>query len=255
VSTIDSSGVYYFTQVPDGNYVINAIPIEPGGYMPTYFGDVMTWEQATQILLGTADNPYNIHLIPAGAYNSGGGSASGQINTGKIANSLIDKITMTLLDVNYHPISFSRVNTVGEFDFPSLDYGTYYLHPEMAGISSDTVKIELTAAIPHVDVIMTFTGNRITGTGDYLMNNENVFVYPNPVSDQLNVAINLKRSAVIRFDVCTVAGQTVYTTTRPAGSGKSIFSLPFSQMMDGMYIVKVYSEDGINVVKRVIKSR
>jgi PKD repeat protein len=255
VSTIDSNGVYYFTKVPDGTYVINAIPVTPAGYLPTYYGDVVTWEQATPLTLGNPNNPYNIHLVAAGTYNPGGGSASGHINTSKIANNLIDKITMTLMDVNKIPIAYCRVSSGGGFDFASLDYGTYYLHPELAGITSDTVRIELTATKPHVDIIMTFTGNRITGTGDNLMNNENVFVYPNPVNEQLNVAVNLRRSAVIRIDVCTLAGQTVYTTTRPAGTGKSIFSLPFSQMTEGMYIVKVYSDGGVNSVIRVIKSR
>jgi len=255
VSTIDSSGVYYFTQVPDGNYVINAIPIEPGGYLPTYYGDVITWEQATQIPLGTADNPYNIHLIPAGAYNPGGGSASGQINTGKIANSLIDKITMTLLDVNYHPISFSRVNTAGAFDFPSLDYGTYYLHPEMAGISSDIVKIEITPAKPHVDVIMTFTGTHILGTGDITAGLAMIMVYPNPVIDQMTLSINLPASNVIQIDICTITGQVVYSTLKPVLEGQTKIIVPFSELNEGMYIVKIHSEDGINVVKRVIKSR
>ncbi len=254
-SMIDSSGVYYFTQVPDGDYVINAIPILPSGYLPTYYGDVITWEQATHILLGVPNNPYNIHLVLAGSLVPGPGSVSGQINAGKISNSMIDKITMTLMDTNRNPISFSRVNTNGEFDFPALDYGTYYLHPEMAGITSDIVIIEITPAKPHVDVIMTFTGTRILGIGDIRTGKEKVFIYPNPVTDLLNVSFDLQRSTVIRIDVYTIKGQVVYTTSKHVNKGQSTVDLPFSGLNEGIYIVKIHSDDGINIVKRVIKSR
>ena len=255
VSVIDSNGVYYFTQVPDGNYVINAIPEIPSGYIPTYYGDVITWELATPILLGTANNPYNIHLVEAGTYSPGGGSVSGHIYTGKTANNLIDKITMTLFDVNKHPIGFSRVSTVGEFDFSSLDYGTYYLHPQLTGVTCDTVMIQITPDKPHVDVVMTFTGSQILGTGNIKVKSESVTVYPNPVTDQLKISINLQSSTDIKIVVSTIAGQTLFTTTRSVGSGQSTFSIPFSGFTEGMYIVKINSEDGINVVKRVVKSR
>lgn len=255
ISTIDSSGVYYFTQVADGNYVIHAIPIEPVGYLPTYYGDVITWEQATNILLSQPNNPYNIHLVAADSMVSGPGSASGQINTGKITSSMIDKITMTLLDVNYHPVSFSRVLTDGGFDFSALGYGTYYLHPELAGITSDLVKIEISAAKPHVDVIMTFTGDRILGIDNIKSGTETITIYPNPVTDQLMMSINLKTSDVIRIDVCIITGQVVYTIEKNINAGQSTVNLPFSRLNDGMYFVRIHSEDGINVAKRVIKSR
>ena len=162
---------------------------------------------------------------------------------------------MTLLDVNYHPISFSRVNTAGAFDFPSLDYGTYYLHPEMAGISSDIVKIEITPAKPHVDVIMTFTGTHILGIGDINAGIAAVMIYPNPVTDQLTISINLMlpiRSALIfvrSTDSCS------FNCEKWSIQGQTKIIVPFSGLNEGMYIVKIHSEDGINVVKRVIKSR
>lgn len=159
------------------------------------------------------------------------------------------------MDANKNPISFSRVNTNGEFDFTTLDYGIYYLHPEMAGITSDIVMIEITAANPHVDVIMTFTGSRILGTGDIGTGKEKVFIYPNPATDLLKVTIDLQSSTVIRIDVCTIKGQVVYTTAKYVNEGQSTVDLPFSGLNDGIYAVKIHSDDGINIVKRVIKSR
>jgi hypothetical protein len=102
---------------------------------------------------------------------------------------------------------------------------------------------------------MTFTGSQILGTGNIKVKSESVTVYPNPVTDQLKISINLQSSTDIKIVVSTIAGQTLFTTTRSVGSGQSTFSIPFSGFTEGMYIIKIYSEDGINIVKRVIKSR
>lgn len=255
VSTIDSNGVYYFTQVPEGNYVILGIPVEPAGYLPTYFGDGITWEQATVIALGQPNNPYNIHLVAANPINSGDGSASGHINNGKFAESLINKIMMILLDANQHAIGFSRVTDNGSFDFSGLGYGTYYLHPEIAGITSDLVKIEISASKPHAEVVMTFTGDRILGINDNTAVINTVTLYPNPVTDQLTVSVLLKASTTVRIDIFTITGEMIYSGVNDAPEGRSAFLVPFTGLTEGMYVVKIHSEDGINVVRRVIKSR
>ncbi|MEI7662822.1 MAG: PKD domain-containing protein, partial [Bacteroidota bacterium] len=77
VSPIDSNGVYYFTLVPDGNYYILAIPFDSNGFLPTYYGNVISWQQASLISLGTPANPYNISLVPSDQMTGGPGSASG----------------------------------------------------------------------------------------------------------------------------------------------------------------------------------
>ena len=253
VSTIDSNGVYYFIQVPDGNYVINAIPKAPDGYLPTYFGDVITWEQATQITLGTANNPYTINLVPAGALVPGSGSASGQINTGKTSISLIDKITMTLLDINKNPISFSRVSSSGAFDFPSLDFGTYYLHPEITGITSELVMIEITPAKPHADVIMTFTGNSIIGINNLLKGINSCIVYPNPVNDNVNVSFKTSEPMLLSFEIINMTGDIVLRVQKHLETGSNSITLSTGSLDSGIYSLRISSNEGFNLTKKLVK--
>jgi PKD repeat protein len=253
-STIDSNGVYFFTLVPDGNYMIFAIPDSSETYLPTYYGDAIEWEEATLITLGTPVNPYDIHLVLAAAMTPGPGSASGHINAGKLPGSMIDKITMTLQDANHHAISFSRVNSGGEFHFPTLDYGTYYLHPEMAGITSDLVRIEITASKPHVDVVMTFTGNHINGTGD-LNEGEEILIYPNPVTDKLLMSFGFQSSSEMQIQVCKITGEVISTITRHADPGRTVISIPFADYSYGFYLLRIRTDSGINISKKVVKTK
>jgi PKD repeat protein len=80
LSSCDTNGVYYFTLVPDGTYYIYAIPIEPTGYLPTFYGNVLHWENAPLIHPGQSAGPYDINLIAANTYNTGNGSIHGIIS-------------------------------------------------------------------------------------------------------------------------------------------------------------------------------
>lgn len=252
----DSNGVYIFNQVPDGRYVIFADDYnEQNKYLRTWYRDTFMWDQATEIVLGEPTNPYNFHLVPLGSPVPGPGLISGQINSETIPNQILANINMILMDSNLKPISLSPVSAVGQFVFPSLDYGTYYLHPEEMGFYGDIVKVEISSSNPHGEIVMTLTGHQILGTENLQSVTETVLIYPNPVTDQLTISINLKASGKISIDVFTINGQLVFTTSENANSGLSRTTLPFSGLNEGMYIVKIHSEEGFNVVRRVIKSR
>jgi PKD repeat protein len=257
ITIIDSNGVYIFDQVPDGKYVISVVKdfFIPEGYLLTWYGDVFMWEQATEIVLDETNKPYNIHLVPIGSPVPGPGLISGQINSEFLPSQILGQVKMILMDANMKPISVYPLDTTGEFTFSSLDYGIYYLHPEEMSLYGDIVKVEITEAKPHGEVVMTLTGNHILGTGNLQTKAETVLIYPNPVTDQLTISINLMASNKISIDVWTISGQVVLTMSKNVSQGLSTVTLPFTGLAEGMYIVKIHSDEGINVVKRVIKSR
>jgi PKD repeat protein len=256
VSTIDSNGVYIFNQVPDGKYVISAESLViPDEYMRTWYIDVFMWDQATEIVLGEPSNPYNIHLVPLGSPVPGPGLISGRINSETLPNQLLASVNMILMDSNLKPIALCPVSVTGQFVFPSLDYGTYYLHPELMGFYGDIVKVEISSSKPHGEIVMTLTGHQILGIENLQTKAEAILIYPNPVTDQLTISFNLKASNKISIDVFTINGQLILSRVNNVTSGISSITLPFSALNEGMYILKIHSEDGINIVRRVIKSK
>jgi hypothetical protein len=255
VCNIDSNGVYYFTMVPDGNYLVYAIPIDSNGYLSTYFGNVLNWEVATIIPLGEPNNPYKIYLIPAGNMPVGPGSIGGQVNVVNIKSSMLDKMTMLLQDEAGKTISFDRVSESGSFTFPTLAYGTYYLHAEMAGITSDYVKVILSAVKPYADVVMTFTGKNILGINDIHAELEAGVIYPNPSTDKFNLELNLTEAVTVKVEIFNQTGQVISSMIKSLGSGQTILTLSTVQMATGFYTLRISTDKGINLTRKLMITR
>jgi PKD repeat protein len=255
VCNIDSNGVYYFTLVPGGNYLVYAIPADSNGYLPTYYGNVLDWEVATIIPFGEPDNPYNIYLIPAGNMPVGPGSIGGQVNMGNLKSSMMDKITMLLQDEAGKTISFDRVSVSGSFAFPTLSYGTYYLHAEMSGITSDYVKVILTAEKPHADVVMTFAGKKILGINNKHPELEAGVIYPNPSTDKFNLELNLTEAVTVKVEIFSQTGQLTSSMIRSPDPGKTVLTLSTADMAPGFYTLRITSDKGINLTRKLLITR
>ena len=253
VTPLDSNGVYYFTQVPDGSYYIMAIPFDSAGYLPTYYGNTIDWEQATLVTFGTPANPYDIHLVPCGIMMPGPGSTSGQINTGDVISSLTDKINMIIMNEQGTPIGFTRVSESGAFGFPSLAYGTYFLRPEMPGVTSDVVKIVLSAANPHADVVMTFLGNNIMGIEGKGSPVNTWSVYPNPVADRLNVSLGLEHGSSVTVELFDSMGRLVSATDNTLATGSNTLNINTSSLNAGIYTLRIRNNGSINISTKVVK--
>jgi PKD repeat protein len=252
---IDSNGVYYFTLVPDGNYYIMAIPFDSNGYLPTYYGNTISWEQATLVSLGTPNNPYNINLVPSNQMTPGPGSTSGQINMGDVSSSMVDKINMILLNDQNQPIGFSSVSAAGTFGFPTMAYGTYYLHAEMPGVTSDYVMITLSAEKPHADVVMTFSGNSILGIGNKVSVVDSYSVYPNPVTDHLTINIDMKQDVVANAELYNMTGQLVVKSQAILNQGNNTVRIHTAALQSGIYSLRIYANEGMILSTKVVKTR
>jgi len=256
VFPIDSNGVYYFTMVPNGNYYILAIPFDSAAYLPTYYGNALTWQQATVINLGTANNPYNINLLASGNMTNGPGSATGQINMDQLKSTfLVDKVSMILMNAQGTAIGFTNVSITGEFGFPTLAYGTYYLHPEMPGITSDNVMIELTPEKPNTQVTMTFVGNSILGMKEEISMVSSWNVYPNPVNDKVSVDLDIKQSSTVQADIYDLTGHLLVMKQFALTHGGNHFELAVSSLPTGIYSLRIHSAEGMNLVVKLIKTK
>ncbi len=251
---IDSAGVYYFEYVPQGNYVIWALPFDSmGGYLPTFYGDVIYWEQATVVNLGVPQNPYNIHLLQATDLLSGPGGINGQINPG-LKSASADKITMLLMNEQGQPVGYRRVNASGSFDFSALSYGTYYLKAELPGVTSDVVKVVIDAANPFASVVMTFTGNGILGINDPVEFVKEFITYPNPVNDLVNISLKMTSAAQVTVGLINLGGQMVKNGSYKLERGENRITLDLSGIASGLYTLRITSPEGISLTQKLVKT-
>jgi PKD repeat protein len=254
ISNVDSNGVYYFPMVPLGDFYLYAIPLTSADYLPTYWGDVLYWEDAPVIHLGVPANPYTINLAPATDMMEGNGTINGQINlTGLKSSAILGKIVVLLMNSDGKTISYFKVSDQGSFAFPSLAYGTYYLKAEIAGVKSDVVMVVLSPDKPQATVVMTFTGTRILGINEVLQPANTFKIYPNPVTDAANIAMHLSESAEISVRLVNLTGQQVFYLDKKMAAGNSVVTIPVSDLPPGMYTVCIISGNGKLYTAKLIR--
>jgi PKD repeat protein len=255
VSIVDSMGYYFFSSVPDGQYYIYAIPILPENYLPTYYGDVLTWQTATLVVLGQPNNPYNINVIAAGDMMPGNGNINGQVNMGGLKSTSLDMVTMLLMDSEGTAIGYYKLDVQGDFTFPQLSFGTYYLRAEIPGVTSDLVTVILSADNPTATVNMTFTGNRVLGIKDELSMVTSWALYPNPVSDNLTVSLEMKEYTQAEVSIYNLSGQKSWSRSETLNVGTNRIVIPVTSLSPGLYYLKIKSADGLQLTAKFIKTK
>jgi PKD repeat protein len=253
LSIIDSMGIYSFPYVPQGNFVVWVIPTDSSNYLPTYYGDVITWQQATVITLGTPNNPYNIHLVQGTGGSDGPGGINGHINTGGLKSGLSDKIRMILMNEQGIPLKFRNVSTSGDFDFSTLGYGVYFLRAELPGCPSDVIRVELTSETPVVNIIMTYNGKHILGVNEHPNTISSLESYPNPFKESLTLNISSKENAAIRISLCDLTGREAISTSYNLVKGNNSIRINTASLQTGMFLLRINAGDGPNVIQKLLK--
>ncbi len=254
IAILDLAGVYVFPMVPQGNYLIYAIPLSVG-YIPTYYGNTLNWQNATVVQLSSPNNPYNINLIQSNVYAAGPGSIGGQITQGDFSGSLIDKVTMLLKDEFGNTILYSQVDPSGIFDFSQLAYGTYYLYAEMAGCETQPMKIVISETVPDAHMMLTMSGNSILDRDDKQISLDAGVVYPNPVKQDAQITVRLTSASDLVVGLYNMTGQLVYTKTEALNVGETIVLIPASQLTDGIYMLKIYTREGTILTRKLVKTK
>jgi PKD repeat protein len=255
VAMLDPSGVYVFPYVPNGEFLLYAVDFNFSNYLPTYYGDVINWEDATMISLGQANNPYNINMVNATSTPLGGnGTISGQITNSAVKSAgFLDKINMLLFDENKVAIGYTSVSADGEFNLDNLEMGLYYLYPELSGVSAQFIKVELSAEQPDVQVYMTFSGGSITGIDNPEQIIEIGEIFPNPVGDQLNININSKQLQEVMLSITGIDGQVYATSRVHLNSGNDQIRMNVDDLPRGMFILHIAGNHQVNLNKKFIR--
>lgn len=256
VAMIDSAGVYYFPMVPQGNFIIYAIPFIQG-YMPTYYGNTLYWQSSAIVSLGIPNNPYNIQLIAAnlGGIAAGTGTISGQISQGDFRSSLVDKITMLLSDQSGNLIKYCQVSSTGQFEFPALALGTYHLHAELAGCSSQDIEITITEENPSAEVNLTLSGHSILGVYDVQPPSFTGTISPNPAGNDLIIYLYSESNTRVNTQVYSLTSRLMIADARDINSGNSRIVVPVDKLIPGMYIVNIFTGNGLKITRKLIISR
>jgi PKD repeat protein len=252
---VDTSGIFIFPYIPAGSYVLYAVPGNTSGYMPGYYGDVMHWSEAQLVFSGNGGEMFLINLPPSrSATLTGTASISGVILTDPVAPQRVQEIKILVHNESLEPISFVPVSPEGYFYLEGLEPGTYYLYPELSGVNSSYMRIDILAIAPEVQVSMTFTGNAILGLEDEAAETGIGHPFPNPVADRLYIPTDLPAASSLRVTVYEITGRMIDDRMVSAPAGESEVVLPAGHWTPGIYFVSVLNPDtGVNTAWKIVR--
>lgn len=257
VSVIDSMGSYQFTGVLPGSYHLLAVPFSVNGdttaYLPTYYGDVIFWEQASVVTLGTAAPAYDIHLVSCNGILPGSGLINGSI----VANGLkagMSGVNILLLDEQDQPLLFDRSDAAGVFDFSSLAFGTYTIWAEMHGVNTVPVTFTLSAENPTATINLKLSGTSVTGIGDAGNAVSSLSqVYPNPVFETARIDVVSVRPVVLSIALYNTMGQMVGQRSQKV-QGSAQIELETGDLPAGIYHLLLTGDDGTRLQRKLVKT-
>jgi len=128
---------------------------------------------------------------------------------------------------------------------------TLHFGKSKTGSTKSSSKTGLHLALPPLKPAVTSAAKiNVMRTDDKLLTD--VQVYPNPVTDQINIKYILSRNALVTVKVMDVLGNEVITlVSQRIGSGEQSFTYPISNKLSrGFYFIRVVAGTE-SVIKRI----
>ena len=264
--TFDTLGYYIFYNLPKGEYIIKAQPCELSGYYgemcPTYFGNALKWQQADICSITETCWDYDISLLSSESMINGEGAIKGNVFV--VDNGLKrfglgsgENITIYLLNKEKQSITYLYTDHNGSFNFNDLTMGNYKLYPEVTGVNTSVVPIDINEDIPVIDDVVIELS--LEGVSYIIPKNKTKSdlintVYPNPIlsTDNITVSVSLKKSQTITLCINDFLGSEVYKKQISLSAGVNKVSLSSEYFANGVYLITVTDEQGNTGVRKLV---
>ena len=253
---VDSLGGYAFLNVPAGAYYIKANLTEFSSYFsqfaPTYYGNVLYWENATLVEVVSNQDNYNIAMLAA-ENNGGPGTVGGNIDEGpgRLMNpELFSSATGPAANVHVLVTNlagaaqrWTNSDANGNFSINNLDYGDYLLFADVAGIVSIPMEFTISPETPNATVMFVL-GDLITSVSSSA--SENLAIFPNPASNLIQ--INVKNGDAQKLSLISATGSLVLHQNVVGTQNQ----LDLSSVAAGSYFLVVENAKGVRTSAKLL---
>jgi len=246
---IDTLGYYYFYQVPVGKYVVKSEPAMESQYfgfwLPTYYGDELFWQEANPIQLSATSWEYNINLHNTTDYMPGLGWIEGKIEYDDLPRGITPATpamgaNIYLMDENDGMIMCSKANESGEFMFADMETKTYWVYPEITGVTAEKIQVNLSDEHPGYDSVHIVVFKQLA-SGIFDLNEQAghvVQIFPNPASTTLTLEADSPENLPVKVRLMDMQGREI-GSVEPQASGFNTLSMDVSSLKSGMYLLQL----------------
>ncbi|MEA3444176.1 MAG: T9SS type A sorting domain-containing protein, partial [Bacteroidota bacterium] len=262
------NGNYKIDGLKTGNYICYAIP-QPGNDwgIPGYYTTRDNWQGASWIHVQANTTGINIVLDPVFAYATGTANISGNIMVGddasynpaifdnewfppstKVGNVPARNIPILLYDSLQNAIDFRLTNEQGLFAYDNLEYGTYFVKVEKAGLQAAHIEVVLDGNNPTGNLNFQLNQGQVIGIYQPVAENK-ILLYPNPAYDKLNVVLPSDFGQIKSLDIFSQLGTKQNSPYSSAKEKQNILQIDLAGYATGIYLLKLCSDKNVVVVK------
>ena len=148
----------------------------------------------------------------------------------------------------------------GCYTFMAMDESGDGQSSSTSGVSQGSIKVTDAAGFELLDISGDWGGYQsVTFEVTYGLElkdlaEESVTVYPNPTSENANVAITLTKSEDVKIELINTLGQTVFLSSSKMSAGQNTFELPLEALEGGFYVLNTIIGDReltkkLNIIK------
>lgn len=286
-SLTNEDGTFLIEDLPVGNYYLLAEDTQ-GAFFLTYFGGSRTWSAAEIINIVDEDiTELNIDMqaIPTPPAPPEGQVAAGAIR-GFVEELLEDEnarvmdrsrlrgagVTIGLARTQIRAldqpdvevVAFQYTNEDGEFDFPSLPAGSYWVLVDVPGAPLSSDFDDYLIEVPETDGTFTFTWDiEVTASSEGIFFNItrplsinekslSLELYPNPASQLVYLDQLTNQSGNAYYQITDMAGKLRKSGNTLKGQRTAI---ELHDLAEGVYLIRVADDSGKAETKKLIIRR
>ena len=265
-SFISDYGYYDFYQVEEGDYILKA-ELSPNSpmfydYIPTYYGDVSNWVDATVIHLEANNWSADVNMIAISNAMPGPGLISGHVTKeigyenefGPVAN-----IQIFLMDQDDNVLEYLLTDEEGYYGFENIGFGTYKVMAEVLGKYATPAEVTLDEDNPTVeDLNFVISGDFITLSIDENLPEfiaEIGNIYPNPVVTEAHMQYRMNEPKTVQVTLVNIMGQVILNYTEESIIGTNQLNINTQEMEYGMYYIYLNFNNSFTVVRKFVKTK
>ena len=257
---ITDFGYYDFNSLLESDYILKA-ELSPnssyfGNYIPTYYGDVPDWVNATVINLNQSIFDANVNLIPVPPSMNGTGSITGVVYSSEDGRAIVEGVAILLKSTDNELLGIDFTDSEGNFTLENLLLDSYKVIVEITGKYATPALITLDDQNQSSEVSFVIEGDEVVLSVD---NDLPAFVnyisdiYPNPSNASIQVNIDLEKLTSLKFKVYNIAGQIVSESILETNFGMNTKELDISYLNDGLYYLQINFDDKHSVTRKFSK--
>jgi len=250
---------FYGANYPSGQYLLKIVPdtILAPGHLPAYYkvdpngfpSHSMTWSNADYVQVSSSILLQTSWSAPTGVVPPGPGFVGGNVSQG--ANKTMGVgdpmpgMSIMLLDAMKQPLGNTFTHSNGNFSYPSLAYGSYYLHAEHPGMMTTDMPFTIDASNPGVNINMEAGSAGIFAAGieQVTLKGVQVSLYPNPTTDFATLNARFTKPTPATVEVVDGAGRVVSSQRLTLGGlSSSNATINVANLPAGLYRVTVKTE-------------